>query len=70
MYQTADGDSPLVMLPLGGGPARQLVSASEIRALSPDFAAAGIYYGPCESGPQRSIHLIDPRTGHTGCSRA
>jgi dipeptidyl aminopeptidase/acylaminoacyl peptidase len=67
VYQTAEGDSPLVMLPLSGGPARQLVECVRYEGYiaGKGFAvgAAGIYYGPCGSGPKRSIHLIDPATG-------
>jgi Tol biopolymer transport system component len=67
VYQTAMGDSPLVLLPLTGGPARQLAACvkSEAYAAGESLAggAAGIYYGACGSGPQRSIHLIDPATG-------
>ena len=67
VYQTAEGDSPLVMLPLSGGPARQLAACVRyegyIAGKGLAVGAAGIYYGPCGSGPQRSIHLIDPVTG-------
>ena len=67
VYQTAEGDSPLVMLPLSGGPARQLAECVRyegyIAGKGLAVGAAGIYYGPCGSGPQRSIHLIDPATG-------
>ena len=67
VYQTAEGDSPLMLLPLTGGPPVSSLRASRcegyIAGKSLAVGAAGIYYGQCGSGPQRSIHLIDPATG-------
>jgi dipeptidyl aminopeptidase/acylaminoacyl peptidase len=67
VYQAATGDSPLVMLPLTGGPARQLPacvkSEGYIAGKGATVGAAGIYYGPCGSGPEHSIHVIESATG-------
>jgi Tol biopolymer transport system component/DNA-binding winged helix-turn-helix (wHTH) protein len=67
VYQSAMGDSPLMLLPLTGGPARQLAACVKIQgyiaAKSLAAGAAGIYYGQCGSGPESSIHLVDPATG-------
>jgi hypothetical protein len=67
VYQAAMGDSPLMLLPLTGGPSRQLAACVRyegyIAGKGLAVGATGIYYGPCGSGPQRSIHLIDPATG-------
>jgi Tol biopolymer transport system component len=67
VYQTAEGDAPLVLLPLAGGPARQLVACVKSQGYVPGKSltsgAAGIYYGRCGSDPESSLHLIDPATG-------
>jgi hypothetical protein len=67
VYQTAMGDAPLVMLPLTGGPVRQLTGCVKyqryIAGKTVAVGAAGIYYAQCGSGPDSAIHLIDPVTG-------
>jgi len=64
VYQSALSDSPLMLLPLTGEPSRQLAACVRyegyIAGKSLAVGAGGIYYGPCGSGPERSIHLIDP----------
>jgi len=56
-----------VLLPLAGGPARQLVACVKSQGYVPGKSltsgAAGIYYGRCGSDPESSLHLIDPATG-------
>lgn len=61
VYQAADDDSPLLALPLAGGPARQLVRCVKAQAFA--VAASGIYYAPCGTGPESFIHLLDTATG-------
>ena len=61
MYQAADTDSPLLALPLAGGPARQLVRC--VKAQGFTLAASGIYYAPCDTGPEDIVHLLDRATG-------
>jgi Tol biopolymer transport system component len=60
VYQTAEGDSPLMALPVAGGPARELVRC--VKAQSFAVAASGVYYAPCDTGPE-SVHVLDPATG-------
>ena len=61
VYQAADTDSPLLALALAGGPARQLVRC--VKAQSFTLAASGIYYAPCDTGPEAFVHLLDRATG-------
>jgi Tol biopolymer transport system component/DNA-binding winged helix-turn-helix (wHTH) protein len=61
VYQAADTDSPLLALPLAGGPARQLVRC--VKAQSFTLAASGIYYAPCDTGPEDFVHLLNRVTG-------
>lgn len=63
MYQTSAGDSPLVMVPLTGGPVRQLVGCVKAEAFA--VGIAGIHYSPCGSGPESPIYLLDPATGQS-----
>ncbi|HEY7056205.1 MAG TPA: winged helix-turn-helix domain-containing protein [Vicinamibacterales bacterium] len=60
LYQTATSDSPLVALPLKGGPARALVGCVRSQAFA--IGATGIYYSPCGNGPDASIHRLDATT--------
>ena len=55
IYKRRFGDSPLLALPLAGGPTRQLLPCVERFAVGP----AGIYYASCGRGSVRSIHLLD-----------
>ena len=50
-------DSPLLALPLAGGPARQLLPC--VHGVNFAVGPAGIYYAACGPGPERSIHLLD-----------
>jgi len=67
VYQRALGDSPLLMMPLTGGPAREIAGCVKgqgyVAGKALAVGAAGIYYAQCGSGPESSIHLIDPVTG-------
>jgi dipeptidyl aminopeptidase/acylaminoacyl peptidase len=57
IYKRDVADSPLLALPLAGGPTRQLLPcvSAENFAVGP----AGTYYAACGRGPARSIHLLD-----------
>jgi Tol biopolymer transport system component/DNA-binding winged helix-turn-helix (wHTH) protein len=61
LYQTSASDSPLVALPLTGGPARQLVTCVKSNGFT--IAAGGIYYSPCVPGTDASIRRLDEATG-------
>ena len=61
IYKREFGDSPLLSLPLAGGPVRQLLPC--VSAVNFAVGQAGIYYAACGSGEERSIHLLD--TGGT-----
>ena len=61
VYQAAEDDSPLLALPLTGGPARQLVACVKSQGFA--IGAAGIYYASCDTGPESFMHLLDPVTG-------
>ena len=58
VYQAADTDSPLLALPLAGGPARQLVGCVKGQAFA--MAVSGVYYAPCNIGPESIVHLLEP----------
>ena len=62
LYQPTNADSPLLLLPLAGGSARQLVDCVRSAA----FAMAGrtIVYVACEPGSNPALHAIDLVTGH------
>ena len=57
IYKRDVAESPLLALPLAGGPTRQLLPCvSDVNfAVGP----AGTYYAACGRGPARSIHLLD-----------
>jgi eukaryotic-like serine/threonine-protein kinase len=63
LYQPPSlGSAPLMMKPLGGGTARQLVPCVGHR----QYGVQGneVYYCPCIHGPDTQVHAIDPSTGH------
>jgi len=59
-YQPGDGDSPLLTLPLGGGPVRQIVGCVAASAFA--TTREGVYYVECARTPDRDVHLVDPGT--------
>jgi Tol biopolymer transport system component/DNA-binding winged helix-turn-helix (wHTH) protein len=61
LYQTAAGDSSLVVQPLTGGAPRPLARC--IRAEAFAVGAAGIYYSPCSDGADAAVHRLDFATG-------
>jgi Tol biopolymer transport system component/predicted Ser/Thr protein kinase len=61
LFQTKDADSPLMMVSLAGGDARQLVAC--VRNSAFGVGARGVYYVPCDPSPDRPLHVMDPRSG-------
>ena len=61
LYQPREGESPVLTIPLGGGPARQLVKCAEQTAFA--VARQGLYYVPCGPDEAATVHLFDPSTG-------
>jgi Tol biopolymer transport system component/DNA-binding winged helix-turn-helix (wHTH) protein len=61
LYQPELGDVPLVAMPIGGGPARQLVGCVQSGAFAD--TVEGTYYLSCDSGSDPWVHLIERRTG-------
>jgi Tol biopolymer transport system component len=61
LFQTKDADSPLMMMPIAGGDARQLVACVKNSAFG--VGARGVYYVPCDPSPDRPVHVMDPMTG-------
>ena len=57
IYTRESGDSPLVAMPLAGGPARELLPC--VSFVNYAVGPAGIYYAACGPGLERSIHLLD-----------
>jgi Tol biopolymer transport system component/tRNA A-37 threonylcarbamoyl transferase component Bud32 len=54
------GDSPLLAMPITGGPVRQLVKC--IQPLVFGVTPTSIYYGACDGGPGAAIHQLNPLT--------
>jgi serine/threonine protein kinase len=54
------GPSPLLALPLGGGPEREIARCVSIFAVGP----AGLYSLECSDGPETPLFARDPATGH------
>jgi hypothetical protein len=62
LYKPREGDAPLLMVPLTGGPVRQVVPCVRGgRAFAP--TRQGIYYIACTSAQDPPIRLRDPVTG-------
>jgi Tol biopolymer transport system component len=61
VYQPRDVESPLLALPLTGGPTRQLVKCAKPTAFS--VASPSLYYVECGSDPNPAVHVMDPSTG-------
>jgi Tol biopolymer transport system component/DNA-binding winged helix-turn-helix (wHTH) protein len=61
LYQPKHGDSPLLLMPLSGGPPRQVVDCARSAA----FATAGraVFYVACEPGVNPSLHTKDLISG-------
>jgi Tol biopolymer transport system component len=63
IYKVNDAESALRAQPLNGGPSREVVPC--VNSLYFAVGSAGIYYAACGTGPERALHLLDPRTGQT-----
>ena len=62
VYQpNAYAESPIMIMSLGSGVARQLVGCSRSRAF--DVGVQGIYYVECGPGPDAALHVAGPRSG-------
>ena len=61
VYQPRDADSPLLIKPITGGPARQLVVC--VKATAFGVGRHGVYYVPCVAAADPPLHVIDPATG-------
>jgi len=60
LFQTEDADSPLMIMPLAGGDARQLVACVKNSAFG--VGIRGVYYVPCDPSPDPPLHVMDPST--------
>jgi eukaryotic-like serine/threonine-protein kinase len=61
LFQTHDGDSPLMVMALAGGPARQLVACVKNSAFG--VGLEGVYYVPCDASADPPVHVLDLKTG-------
>jgi Tol biopolymer transport system component len=61
IYQAADADSALMVVPVTGRSSRQLVPCAKNGAFG--VGAQGVYYVPCESGTDSRLHLLDLDSG-------
>ena len=61
VYQAADEDSALMMVPVVGGSSRQLIPCARNAAFG--VGAQGVYYVPCESGTHPPLRLLDLDSG-------
>jgi Tol biopolymer transport system component len=58
VYQPRDENSPLLKMPLGGGPTTQVVKCAAASAFT--VTRDGVYYVECARTPDRAVHLLDP----------
>jgi dipeptidyl aminopeptidase/acylaminoacyl peptidase len=61
LYQPKDSNSPLLMMPLAGGPARQLVACVKPTAFG--AGPQGVYYVACDPSPDPALHVMHPDAG-------
>jgi Tol biopolymer transport system component len=61
LFQTKAADSPLMMMALTSGQARQLIACVKNTAFG--VGPRGVYYVPCDPSPDPPIHVRDPKTG-------
>ena len=57
VYQAAEADSALMVVPVTGGSSRQLVRCAKKSAFG--VGALGVYYVPCEPGTDTPLRLLD-----------
>jgi Tol biopolymer transport system component/DNA-binding winged helix-turn-helix (wHTH) protein len=63
LFQAEDGESPLMMLMLANGDARQLVAC--VRNSAFGVGPEGVYYVPCDPTSDATVHVLDLKTGGT-----
>ena len=61
LYQPRFSEAPLLMMPLGGGPPRQLAHCVKASAFA--SGPQSIFYVECGSNAAPAVHLTDLRTG-------
>jgi hypothetical protein len=61
LYQSREGHSPLLLMPLGGGAVKQLVSCVFNYAFA--VGRRDVFYIPCSSSSSPALHVLDPSTG-------
>jgi Tol biopolymer transport system component/DNA-binding winged helix-turn-helix (wHTH) protein len=61
LFQPEDADTPLMAMALSGGEVRQLATC--VRNSAFGAGPHGIYYVPCDSSADPSVHVLDLKTG-------
>ena len=61
LYQPKDADSPLMIMELAGGQARQLIACVKNSAFG--VGPRGVYYVPCDPDLDPPLYVLDPKTG-------
>jgi Tol biopolymer transport system component len=61
LFQAKDDDSPLMMLMLANGDARQVVAC--VRNTAFGVGPQGVYYVPCGLSSDPQVHVLDLKTG-------
>jgi len=60
LYQQKTTPSALLLQPLAGGPPRQVVACASADVFT--MNKQGVYYVPCNPGPDTPLHVLDPVT--------
>jgi Tol biopolymer transport system component/DNA-binding winged helix-turn-helix (wHTH) protein len=63
LFQARDDDSPLMMLVLANGDARQLLAC--VRNSAFGVGPEGVYYVPCDPTSDATVHVVDLKTRGT-----
>ena len=61
-FRRGNGDSPLVALPLAGGPERTVAPCVQAHPAIFDVVASGVFYPDCRAGDP-ALHRLDPASG-------
>ena len=62
-FKRGNEDSPLLALPLAGGPERMVAPCVQGPGGTFDVVANGVYYPDCRSASNPALHRLDPATG-------
>jgi serine/threonine protein kinase/Tol biopolymer transport system component len=62
-FKRGNEDSPLLALPLDGGPERTVATCVGGLSGTFDVVASGVYYPDCSSPNSPALHRLDPATG-------